>query len=77
MNSSRNRTPWCPRVAECPLRLLVRVWRVSVCTPLDTLRRMETFEMLREHVLDGFETLGPIEPRDVADGLPLFRAASS
>lgn len=43
----------------------------------DTLRRMETFEALRERVIDRFEALGPIELKGVADPVPLFRAASS
>jgi hypothetical protein len=38
---------------------------------------MDTFEALREHVLDRFETLGPSERKDVADLAPLFQAASS
>ncbi len=38
---------------------------------------METFETVRERVLDGFEALVPIEPMDVADRVPLFRPASS
>jgi hypothetical protein len=38
---------------------------------------METFEALRERVLDRFETLGAIEPKGVTDPVPLFRAASS
>jgi class 3 adenylate cyclase len=38
---------------------------------------MDTFEALREHVLDRFEVLGPIELKGVADPAPLFRAASS
>jgi class 3 adenylate cyclase len=43
----------------------------------DTVRGMETFEALRERVLDPFEALGPIEVKGVADPVPLFRAASS
>jgi hypothetical protein len=31
----------------------------------------------RERVLDPFEALGPIEPKGLADPVPLFRAASS
>jgi class 3 adenylate cyclase len=42
----------------------------------DTVRSMETFEALRERVLDRFEALGPIELKGVADPVPLFRAAS-
>jgi hypothetical protein len=38
---------------------------------------METFEALRERVLDRFEALGPIEPDAVAYTVPLFRAGSS
>jgi class 3 adenylate cyclase len=38
---------------------------------------METFEALRERVLDRFEAHGPIELRGVEDQVPLFRAASS
>jgi class 3 adenylate cyclase len=38
--------------------------------------RMETFDALRERVLDRFEALGPIELKGVADPVPLFRAAS-
>jgi hypothetical protein len=38
---------------------------------------METFEALRERVLDRFEALGPIEPDGVEHPVPLFRAASS
>jgi hypothetical protein len=38
---------------------------------------MDTFEALRECVLDRFEALGPIERKDVADLGPLFQAASS
>jgi class 3 adenylate cyclase len=38
---------------------------------------METFEALRERVLDRFEALGPFELKGVADPVPLFRAASS
>jgi class 3 adenylate cyclase len=37
---------------------------------------MQMFEALRERVPDRFEALGPIEPRGVADPVPLFRAAS-
>jgi hypothetical protein len=54
------------------------VWRR--CAPLrlrDTVWKMETFEALRERVLDRFEALGPIELKGVADPVPLFRAASS
>jgi class 3 adenylate cyclase len=43
--------------------------------PRDTVRRMETFEAVRECVLD--RALGPIEVKGVADPVPLFRAASS
>jgi hypothetical protein len=43
----------------------------------DTVWRMETFEALREGVLDRFEALGPTGPKSVADPVPLFRAASS
>ena len=39
--------------------------------------KTETFEALRERVLDRFEALGPIELKGVADPLPLFRAAPS
>jgi hypothetical protein len=39
--------------------------------------RMETFEALRERVLDRFEALGPTGPKGVADPVPWFRAASS
>jgi class 3 adenylate cyclase len=42
----------------------------------DTVWSMETFEALRERVLDRFEALGPIELKGVADPVPLFRAAS-
>jgi class 3 adenylate cyclase len=42
----------------------------------DTVWRMETFEALRERVLDRFEALGAIELKGVADPVPLFRAAS-
>jgi hypothetical protein len=42
----------------------------------DTVWRMETFEALREWVLDRFEALGPIELKGVADPVPMFRAAS-
>jgi hypothetical protein len=52
------------------------VWRR--CAPegsRDTVWRMETFEALRERVLDRFEALGPIELKGVADPVPLFRAA--
>jgi class 3 adenylate cyclase len=38
---------------------------------------METFEALRERVLDRFEALGPTELKGVGDLVPLFRAASS
>jgi hypothetical protein len=38
---------------------------------------METFEALRERVLDRFETHGSIDLKGVADPVPLFRAASS
>jgi hypothetical protein len=38
--------------------------------------RMKTSEP-RERVLDPFEALGPIEPKGLADPVPLFRAASS
>jgi len=38
---------------------------------------METFEALREHVLEPFEAVGPIERKGVADPVPSFRAASS
>jgi class 3 adenylate cyclase len=38
---------------------------------------METFEALRERVLDRFEELGAIELKGVADPVPLFRVASS
>jgi hypothetical protein len=38
---------------------------------------METFEALRERVLDRFEALEPTELKCVADPVPLFRAASS
>jgi class 3 adenylate cyclase len=38
---------------------------------------METFEALRERVLDRFEAHGPIEPKGAADPVPLFRTASS
>jgi hypothetical protein len=48
--------------------------RPTLC---DTVRGMETFEALRERVLDPFEALGPIEVKGVADPVPLFRAASS
>jgi hypothetical protein len=41
----------------------------------DTVWSMETFEALRERVLDRFEALGPIELKGVADRVPL-RAAS-
>jgi len=54
------------------------VWRR--CGPevlRDTVWSMETFEALRERVLDRFEALGPIELKGVADPVPLFRAASS
>jgi hypothetical protein len=43
----------------------------------DTVWKMETFEALRERVLDRFEELGPTGPKGVADPVPLFRAASS
>jgi len=39
--------------------------------------RMETFEGLRERVLDRFEALGPIELKGVAYPVLLFRAAAS
>jgi hypothetical protein len=39
--------------------------------------KMDTFEALRERVLDRFEALGPIERKDVADRVPLSQAASS
>jgi class 3 adenylate cyclase len=42
----------------------------------DTVWRMETFDALRERVLDRFEALGAIELKGVADPVPLFRAAS-
>ena len=54
------------------------VWRR--CAPLrvgDTVWKMETFEALRERVLDRFEALGPIELKRVAHPVTLFRAASS
>jgi class 3 adenylate cyclase len=35
---------------------------------------METFEVLRERLLD--QARGPIEVKGVADPVPLFRAAS-
>jgi class 3 adenylate cyclase len=38
---------------------------------------MERSEALRERVLDRFEVLGPIEPKGVADPVPLFLTASS
>jgi hypothetical protein len=38
---------------------------------------METFEALRERVLDRIDVLGPIDLKAVADPVPLFRAASS
>jgi hypothetical protein len=53
------------------------VWRR--CGPevlRDTVWSMETFEALRERVLDRFEALGAIELKGVADPVPLFRAAS-
>jgi hypothetical protein len=54
------------------------VWRRCMPEVLrDTVWKMETFEALRERVLDRFEALGPIEPKGVADPVPLFRAASS
>jgi class 3 adenylate cyclase len=37
---------------------------------------MQTFEMLRDRVLDRFEALGPIELTGVADPVSLFPAAS-
>jgi class 3 adenylate cyclase len=37
---------------------------------------METFEALRERVLDRVEALGPVDLKGVADPVPLFRAAS-
>ncbi len=41
-------------------------------------RRMETFEALRERALDRFEAPGPIEPKGgVAYLVPLSRVASS
>jgi Tol biopolymer transport system component len=40
-------------------------------------RSKETFEALRERVLDRFEALGPNELKGVADPAPSFRAASS
>lgn len=54
------------------------VWRR--CAPWrlrDTVWKMETFEALRERVLDRFEALGPMKLKGVADPVPLFRAASS
>ena len=50
---------------------------MRACTLRDTVRRMETFEALREHALDRFEALGPVELKGVAGRVPLFRAASS
>ena len=41
------------------------------------MRRMETFEALRERVLDRFEALGPIELKGAAYLVPLFPTASS
>jgi hypothetical protein len=54
------------------------VWRR--CAPSrvrDTVWKMETFEALRERVLDRIEELGAIELKGVADPVPPFRAASS
>ena len=50
---------------------------MRACMLRDTVRRMETFEALRERALDRFEALGPIELKGVAGRVPLFRAASS
>jgi hypothetical protein len=38
---------------------------------------METFEVLRERVLERFEAPGPIELKGMAYPVPLFRAAPS
>jgi hypothetical protein len=50
----------------------MRAWRLG-----DTVRRMETVEVLRERVLDLFEALRPLEMKGVSDQVPVFRASSS
>ena len=46
-------------------------WQCGPEVLRDTVWSMETFEALRERVLDRFEALGPIELKGVADRVPL------